>query len=164
MDLAETLTLADTLASTIATSFGPLPREKLLVSNTRRVLISSSGATILARLAGAHTIARMVLDCAQAHVLRAGDGASAFVLSVAAALRAADLELRERPALERARHRRHLCWALLELQQRALPDALLPRWRAGAVRTPASEPTALRRDALRVARTSLGSASTSGTM
>ena len=158
IDVRELVLIADALASTVATSFGPLPHEKLLVSNTRKVIISSSGATILARLVGAHPIARLVLDCAQAHVRRAGDGASAFVLGVAAALRAADAELRERPALERARHRRHLCWALVELQQHALPDALLPRWRAGAVRTPASEPTALRRDALRVARTSLGSA------
>ena len=158
IDVRELVLIADALASTVATSFGPLPHEKLLVSNTRKVIISSSGATILARLVGAHPIARLVLDCAQAHVRRAGDGASAFVLGVAAALRAADAELRERPALERARHRRHLCWALVELQQHALPDALLPRWRASAVRTPASEPAALRRDALRVARTSLGSA------
>jgi len=158
IDVRELVLIADALASTVATSFGPLPNEKLLVSNTRKVIISSSGATILARLVGAHPIARLVLDCAQAHVRRAGDGASAFVLGVAAALRAADAELRERPALERARHRRHLCWALVELQQHALPDALLPRWRAGAVCTPASEPAALRRDALRVARTSLGSA------
>ena len=68
IDVRELVLIADALASTVATSFGPLPHEKLLVLNTRKVIISSSGATILARLVGAHPIARLVLDCAQAHV------------------------------------------------------------------------------------------------
>ena len=143
IDVRELVLIADALASTVATSFGPLPNEKLLVSNTRKVIISSSGATILARLVGAHPIARLVLDCAQAHVRRAGDGASAFVLGVAAALRAADAELRERPALERARHRRHLLGTGRAAATRTARRAAAAR--APARCAPASEPAALRR-------------------
>ena len=84
--LADAVAAVSEIAATLSSCYGPLPKEKLLVTATRRVLITSSGATILAALVTEHPVARFVIDAALAHSARVGEGASSFVLMVSAML------------------------------------------------------------------------------
>ena len=46
----DALAAVSEVASTLSSCYGPLPKEKLLVSATRRVLITSSGAAVVGAL------------------------------------------------------------------------------------------------------------------
>lgn len=87
----------------VRTSFGPQPREKLLVSATNKVLLTSSGASILASLVSTHPVARWVLDVIAAHSRHVGDGSTAFVLLLCGALEEANKLLRQQNSLQRQR-------------------------------------------------------------
>jgi len=95
------------LAEVVETSFGPQPREKLLVSAVGRVLITSSGASILRSLVtepAESPVARYIIDCALRHAERAGEGATAFILMADAALCSIDAVLAPLPPARRSRH------------------------------------------------------------
>ena len=68
--MGDALAAVSEVASTLSSCYGPLPKEKLLVSATRRVLITSSGAAILSSLVSAQPLARLVIDCARRALAR----------------------------------------------------------------------------------------------
>lgn len=100
------------LAGVVRSSFGPLPRDKLLVSSTRKVLLTSSGATVLGSLVCAHPVARWAMDAVSSHVASVGDGATAFLLLLCAAFEQAHLHIHRQPS-----QRCHLLRAIDWLQQ-----------------------------------------------
>ena len=117
------------LESAVATGFGPLPRQKLLVTAARRVVITSSGASVLAALVTEHPVVRLVIDMALDHVARCGDGAASFVLMVCAGLRDVSAQLRGLPPHCRRTHVVRVARGLLHLAQ-ARPAPLFPPRRA----------------------------------
>lgn len=155
------------LAAAVESSFGPQPREKLLVSAVGRVLITSSGASILASLVAEPAewpVARYLIECALGHAASAGEGATAFVLMADAALRAIEAELAPLTAPRRRQEMSRLARELAVLGGHTLPTLLDPRWRQGALAVPlrSLEPAAaarlLRQVGLAIAATSLGAA------
>ena len=155
--LADAVAAVSEIAATLSSCYGPLPKEKLLVTATRRVLITSSGAAILASLVSAHPLARLVIDCATAHVQQVGDGGCAFVLLLHALLLEASRTLAALPLAQQAQQKAVTASALRELESSVLPRVLVPRWRAQARRTAADDDAELGRDARCLVATSLGS-------
>ncbi|KAL1520803.1 hypothetical protein AB1Y20_022365 [Prymnesium parvum] len=144
------LSTVSALARVVRSAYGPRPREKLLISATNRVLITSSGASILASLVSDHPVTRWLLDTVAAHVAHAGDGATSFVLLLHYVLDEADALLRGRAA-SRIRLVRAVDW----LRKDALPYRLFPSWEQQTVRTDPDDPEAIRDAALRLCATSL---------
>ena len=128
----DALAAVSEVASTLSSCYGPLPKEKLLVSATRRVLITSSGATILSSLVSAHPLARLVIDCASAHVQHVGDGGCAFVLLLHALLLEVSRVLTPLPPPRRWQQQAVMARTLRALESDVLPRMLVPRWRAQA--------------------------------
>lgn len=128
----DALAAVSEVASTLRSCYGPLPKEKLLVSATRRVLITSSGATILSSLVSAHPLARLVIDCASAHVQHVGDGGCAFVLLLHALLLEVSRVLPPLPPPRRWQQQAVMARTLRALESDVLPRMLVPRWLAQA--------------------------------
>ena len=141
----DALAAVSEVASTLSSCYGPLPKEKLLVSAARRVLITSSGAAILSSLVSAHPLARLVIDCASAHVQHVGDGGCAFVLLLHALLLEVSKVLTPLPPTRRWQQQAVMARALRALESDVLPRMLVPRWRAQALRTDADDAAELER-------------------
>lgn len=155
------------LAEVVETSFGPQPREKLLVSAVGRVLITSSGASILRSLVtepAESPVARYMIDCALRHAERAGEGATAFILMADAALCSIDAVLAPLPPARRRAEQARLAQELTVLGCHTLPAVLEPDWRLACLPVPlcSLDPHAaavlLRQVGLAIVGTSLGAA------
>jgi hypothetical protein len=158
---------ARSLAEAVETSFGPQPREKLLVSAVGRVLITSSGASILRSLVtepAESPVARYLIDCALGHADSAGEGATAFILMADAALCSIDALLAPLPPSRRRAEQSRLAHELAVLGGHTLPAVLEPDWRLACLAVPlrSLDPPAaallLRQVGLAIAATSLGAA------
>ena len=108
-------------------AYSPLAPVPAPSSSTRRVLITSSGAAILASLVSAHPLARLVIDCATAHVQQVGDGGCAFVLLLHALLLEASRTLAALPLAQQAQQKAVTASALRELESSVLPRVLVRR-------------------------------------
>jgi hypothetical protein len=155
------------LAEAVETAFGPQPREKLLVSAVGRVLITSSGASILQSLVtepAESPVARYIIDCALGHAESAGEGATAFILMADAALRSIEAVLAPLPPARRRAEQSRLAHELAVLGCHTLPAVLEPDWRLACLAVPlrSLDPPAvagvLRRVGLAIVGTSLGAA------
>ena len=145
------------LASTLATSVGPLAGQKLLLTATRKAVLTSSGGTILSVLPGDGVLEGLVLATASKLVKEVGDGSKTFVVMLAGALEEIDRQLLRLPTEERRRAWRvRLAMATRWLAHDVLSQVLIPRWQCQAVQTDAYNGSALRADALNVASTALG--------
>ena len=160
--MRDAASMVSSLASSVTTSFGPLAREKLLVSATNKVIITSSGASILASLVASHPVMRWLLDAVAAHVQRAGDGASAFVLFLRGAIEEVERQLSQQPVARHAQFCQQLARALSSLQQVGAQPGQAAWIRAAAHQTgvypsyPSSSPAG---DAAHPARSGLAEAS-----
>ena len=119
----------------IATAFGPQPRDKLLLTATKKAVLTSSGASIISSLVTDHPLQRLVLDAAAAHSAQAGDGSKAFLLLLDAALRDAHRQLVALPAERRQSWRLRLSRAACWLAQEVVPNEVAACLRRQAVRT-----------------------------
>jgi hypothetical protein len=143
--MEDALAAVSEVAATLSSCYGPLPKEKLIVSATRRVLITSSGAAILSSLVSAHPLTRLVIDCASAHVQHVGDGGCAFVLLLHALLLEVARALTPLPPAQRWQQQAVTARTLRALGSDVLPRLLVPRWRAQALRTDATDAAELAR-------------------
>ena len=139
----------------LASSFGPLPSEKLLLTSSGKALCTCSGPSILTS-SGAQNPA---VHAAKAHAANAGDGTKAVALMLSAALAECQRQLDALPGDEQrrawtARLASAACW----LTQVVAPSVLAPRLREQAVATAPNTigAAALRADALRIALTAFG--------
>lgn len=143
------------LGSALGSSFGPLAREKLLLTAARKAVLTCSGASILSSIVSQHPIESLMLEAASAHEQIAGDGVKAYALMLDAARAEVGQQLqalpKDRQAAWRVRLSRAVCWLQLEV----LPNNLTECWREQAVRTLDGD-DAFRADAYRVAATALG--------
>ena len=143
------------LGSALGSSFGPLAREKLLLTAARKAVLTCSGASILSSIVSQHPIESLMLEAASAHEQIAGDGVKAYALMLDAARAEVGQQLqalpKDRQAAWRVRLSRAVCWLQLEV----LPHNLTECWREQAVRTLDGD-DAFRADAYRVAATALG--------
>ena len=155
--MSRTWAEADTAAlrDSIASSFGPLPREKLLLTATRKAVLTCSGTAILSSFVSSHPVQRLVLDAASAQQQNAGDGQKAFVLMLDAARCEVDEQLRALPPDRRLAWRARLARAVVGLQMHVLPGELADCWREQAVRVAASG-AAFRTATHQVVSTALG--------
>lgn len=112
-----TTDVAEDLVAACASSFGPLPREKLLLTATRKAVLTCSGTSILGALVSRHPIQALVLSAAAEHVQASGDGAKSFVLMLDAALREVERQLLTRPSAHQAAWQMRLSRATCWLQQ-----------------------------------------------
>ena len=143
------------LGSALGSSFGPLAREKLLLTAARKAVLTCSGASILSSIVSQHPIESLMLEAAAAHEQIAGDGVKAYALMLDAARAEVGQQLqalpKDRQAAWRVRLSRAVCWLQLEV----LPHNLTECWREQAVRTLDGD-DAFRADAHRIATTALG--------
>jgi hypothetical protein len=143
------------IASECLTAFGPLPGEKLVLTNTKKAVLTSSGETILANAASADPLSELILKAALAQAKHAGDGTKAFIIMLSAA--STELEFRrgrvpiDRQRAWKARLGRAFSWLAKEL-----PDVLGAHWHAQARCTSISDAFSLRHDAACVVSTALG--------
>jgi chaperonin GroEL (HSP60 family) len=133
--------VCEALERVIATSFGPYGRDKLLVNDTSKMLITNSGYTILGSLVVTHPVARTILDSIRVHNKRYGDGTCSIILMLSSAARgiakkvsligrssqplAGKVLPRER--LRRRAHLRRITWGLDALESALIrhPSQLL---------------------------------------
>lgn len=143
------------LGSALGSSFGPLAREKLLLTAARKAVLTCSGASILSSIVSQHPIESLMLEAASAHEQIAGDGVKAYALMLDAARAEVGQQLQALPKDRQAAWRVRLSRAVFWLQLEVLPHNLTECWREQAVRTLDGE-DAFRADAYRVAATALG--------
>lgn len=84
--VAQVVQVCDALVAAVAPTFGPAGSDAMLVSAVNSVLITSSGASVLAALQVEHPLARVVLDAALEHGRHCGDGSTRMVLCLSRAL------------------------------------------------------------------------------
>ena len=92
-------------------------REKLLLTATRKAVLTCSGTSILGALVSRHPMQTLVLSAAAEHVQASGDGAKSFVLMLDAALREVERQLLTRPCAHQAAWLMRLSHATRWLQQ-----------------------------------------------
>ena len=143
------------LGSALGSSFGPLAREKLLLTAARKAVLTCSGASILSSIVSQHPIESLMLEAAAAHEQIAGDGVKAYALMLDAARAEVGQQLQALPKDRQAAWRVRLSRAVFWLQLEVLPHNLTECWREQAVRTLDGD-DAFRADAYRVAATALG--------
>ena len=107
----------DVLAASVRTSFGPLPREKLLLTATRKAILTCNGSTILSALVSTHPLQSHVLKAALAQSSITGDGSKAVVIMLHAALDELDRQLFRLPWYRRASWRGRIGRAVRWLQR-----------------------------------------------
>ena len=150
------LDVASRLAQLLATSYGPLPSDKLVVTAHGKAILTSNGTTILGNTISQQPVLNLVINAADAQARSAGDGSKAFIIMLDAMLSTAEQQQRRLPVDRqvpwRARLARAACW----LVQEALPNMLAPCWEEQAVATDAADESTLRSNALRIVTTALG--------
>lgn len=145
---------ASELSETLRSAYGPLARAKLITTPARN-LVSSSGHALLRNARADQPLAQLIRLNALALADATGEGASTFVLMLAAFLRAAQQDVHSRPQPLRRRRLVQLSSQCSRLLLHTLPRELEPAWRACARAVPRSA-AELRASALAIARTSLG--------
>ena len=144
------------LARMVATSYGPFPSDKLVLTAHGKAVLTSSGTTILANVVSQQPSLRLVMDAADAHVRKAGDGSKTYILMLDTLLSMAQQKQEQLPADRRREWRIRLARAAGWLVQDVLPNTLMPCWRRQAITTQGADEAALRRDAKSILRTALG--------
>eukprot|EP01112_Ceratiomyxa_fruticulosa_P000378 TRINITY_DN10340_c0_g1_i1.p1 TRINITY_DN10340_c0_g1~~TRINITY_DN10340_c0_g1_i1.p1 ORF type:complete len:572 (+),score=108.43 TRINITY_DN10340_c0_g1_i1:197-1912(+) len=81
------VSISSSLAQSIASSFGPLGNDKMIINPANQVLITNRGSVILESLKVEHPAAKLLLDTAKAIDENYGDGSSSFIIMISAALR-----------------------------------------------------------------------------
>ena len=144
------------LARMVATSYGPFPSDKLVLTAHGKAVLTSSGTTILANVVSQQPSLRLVMDAADAHVRKAGDGSKTYILMLDTLLSMGAAEAgtaASGPAPRMAHTSRTRRGRLV---QDVLPNTLMPCWRRQAITTQGADEAALRRDAKSILRTALG--------
>jgi hypothetical protein len=74
------------LKSTVENSFGPFGRDKLIISETNKLLITNSSQSILSSLNVCHPVAKIILESIHAFTKINGDGGTGLLLMLHAAV------------------------------------------------------------------------------
>lgn len=83
------ITAARAVADVVRTSLGPRGMDKMIQTNTGKVLITNDGATILNQMSVIHPTAKMLVEISKAQDIEAGDGTTSVVVIAGALLKAA---------------------------------------------------------------------------
>ncbi len=143
------------LGGALGSSFGPLAREKLLLTAARKAVITSGGANILSAVVSQHPVESLVLEAVSEHDEAVGDGVKAYALMLDAARAEIGRQLHALPEARRAAWRVRLSRAICWLQLEMLPHALTQCWRDQALPT-AGASDAIRTTTHRIVATALG--------
>ncbi|XP_041965227.1 Bardet-Biedl syndrome 10 protein [Alosa sapidissima] len=119
-----TLSVVSALEAVVVRSFGPNGGVVLFTRDTGEVLLTRHGQKILNSLHLEHPIARMVVDCIQAHCSVAADGSKSFLLLLASLLRRIHAHSKACKEMSNARAR-HLANQLLRLCYDGLDDIIV---------------------------------------
>merc|ERR1719446_733785 len=84
------ITAARAVADVVRTSLGPRGMDKMIQTNTGKVLITNDGATILNQMSVIHPTAKMLVEISKAQDIEAGDGTTSVVVIAGALLKAAE--------------------------------------------------------------------------
>ncbi|KAK3284166.1 hypothetical protein CYMTET_8171 [Cymbomonas tetramitiformis] len=82
-----TLKVCEVFEEAISTTFGPLGLDKLIVANGEQLQVTRSGTVILDNLSVDHFIGAYLQQIVKCHAANHGDGSSAFVIMLTAAIR-----------------------------------------------------------------------------
>ena len=152
----DTLAAASRLHMLLASAYGPMPGEKIVLTATRKAVLTSSATTILANTVPATPAEGLVHKAATSLSATAGDGAKSFIIMTEAALLEARKQVDALPAARQSAHRvklaRAACWLVQQV-----PSLVVPCWHRQALVTKAGDPFSLRTDAHRIVSTALGS-------
>ena len=151
--MQELLDCVSKLEDDIATAFGPHHADKLVFSNTNKPIVTASGQIILKHLPATNPVQQIVKDSALKIAEQTGEGASTFVIMLAAALRAAENHIGKQPEAFRQAHTIRLAIETAHVLHHVLPQQLEPAWRATALCVDSSN---LHRWTLAVLRTTIG--------
>ncbi|XP_062402637.1 Bardet-Biedl syndrome 10 protein [Sardina pilchardus] len=119
-----TLAVVSALEAVVVRSFGPNGGVVLFTRDTGEVLLTRQGQNILKSLHLEHPIARMVVDCIQAHCSVTADGSKSFLLLLASLLRRIHAQSKACREIANARAR-HLAHQLLRFCYDGLDDIIV---------------------------------------
>lgn len=149
--------MLNALNDVLASSFGPLPGEKLLLTATGKAIFTCSGPSILTALSRkADTMQGLVISAAQSHAASVGDGSKTFILMLAAALAEVEKQQGNLPEARQNAWRVQTAQATIWLAQEVVPTVLHPCLRAQARVAAGEDASALRTSAAHVASTAFG--------
>lgn len=124
------------LGDLLRTSFGPSGRNKLLLNNLDKVLVTSDAQTIMREAGVVHPAAKLLVQVAQQQSAEVGDGAAVVVTLTAALLgKAADLiQLGIRPGVIRDGFNVGIVKAL-EILDQLVVESVIPDWKNADAKT-----------------------------